>query len=659
MRWLSRVPAWAALAALVAVSTLVRWLAAWQVGSPWIAPDEIVYTLLGRSLWETGRLTILGGATGFYSLLYPTLVGLPLSLDDVAAGRRILQGLQALAMSLTAVPVFLWARTLVRPRWALAAAALALTVPPLAYSGLVMTETLYLPLATLALYLLARALVEPIAANQIRLAAVITLVLATRLQGLVLLPVAATALLAFAALSRERRLLRPFRPALVLALVVAVAGLVAGRGSLGAYAAALDGPFDAEKALRFVLLHAAGIVLLSGIVPALAFALAAAPALRGREASAEVRAFVAVTLAYLPWLALEVGVFAAHEIGHLAGRDLVTATPLLLVGLVLWLERGAPRPWPLAAVLGAGTAVGLLLIPIRWEARRETIHDTLELVALSRLGLDARLLAYVLFVVVAITATLLVPRRLTAALAISVGLVFAGASVVASAEMRSQAGLREGAVLGGAPNWVDAAAAGPVVYLDTGEPRWTSVWQHLYWNRSIRAVWSLSERPIPGPLPQTRVVALSNGRLVDRDGLVDAPAVVVPTNVAVAGTRVAGITQEGMEAAGLALWRAEPPLRLRSSTAGVLANGDVHDVADVTVYGCRPGRLELTLLGKSGRDVTLRLDGVEHRVVPLAGGTVWRGAVQTTASARADGRGDFELASEALFGSTRIEFVGS
>ncbi len=80
--------------------------------SPWIAADEQTYAELGRSLWQHGSLTVLGAPTGFYSLVYPALAGLPLSLSDRALGYDLLKALQALVMSLTAVPVYLWARTL-------------------------------------------------------------------------------------------------------------------------------------------------------------------------------------------------------------------------------------------------------------------------------------------------------------------------------------------------------------------------------------------------------------------------------------------------------------------------------------------------------------------------------------------------------------------
>ena len=116
---------WGALAALVLVSTAFRAWAAVSVPVPWIAPDEMVYGLLGRSLYLHGSLEILGGPTPFYSLLVPALVGFPLSAFGLATGLDVLQGLQALAMSLAAVPVYLWGRSLVSRGWALAAAALA------------------------------------------------------------------------------------------------------------------------------------------------------------------------------------------------------------------------------------------------------------------------------------------------------------------------------------------------------------------------------------------------------------------------------------------------------------------------------------------------------------------------------------------------------
>ena len=174
-----RVPAWGVLAALVAVSTIVRAVAGLRVPTPWIAADEMTYAELGRSLWESGHLDILGQDAAFYSLLHPALIGLPLALFDTAVGYDIARVLQALVMSLAAVPVFAWGRRLMSERWALAAAALTLCLPGLAYSGLLMSETVFYPLVALAAWLAARALTEPTPRSQALLVGVVVLAVLT------------------------------------------------------------------------------------------------------------------------------------------------------------------------------------------------------------------------------------------------------------------------------------------------------------------------------------------------------------------------------------------------------------------------------------------------------------------------------------------------
>ena len=108
---LLRVPAWAVLTALVALSTSSgrsrRGASTGRGSLPTRSSTRSSAARCGR----TATLSILGGDTGFYTLLYPILVGLPLGMDDLDTGRRILQVLQALAMSATAVPVYLWGRS--------------------------------------------------------------------------------------------------------------------------------------------------------------------------------------------------------------------------------------------------------------------------------------------------------------------------------------------------------------------------------------------------------------------------------------------------------------------------------------------------------------------------------------------------------------------
>ena len=142
-----------ALAAMMLAGSAVR--------GPWISPDETIYALLGQSLYQHGSLAIVGGPTPFYSLTVPVLVGPFLSLHDLELGYALLKPFLAFVMSLAAVPVYFWARSVAGRREALAAAVLTLAVPGLAYSGLVMSEVVFYPVFTLAAWAAARAIAVP------------------------------------------------------------------------------------------------------------------------------------------------------------------------------------------------------------------------------------------------------------------------------------------------------------------------------------------------------------------------------------------------------------------------------------------------------------------------------------------------------------------
>src|SRR5437588_12018745 len=217
------VPDWAVLALLVVASTLLRFWAATRIPPPWITPDEETYGLLGRSLYGSGSFEILGQTTHFYSLVTPALAGGPLRLHDLGAGYTLLKGIQALVMSLAAVPVYLWARSLASRRSALVAAALTLTIPGLAYSGLVMTEVAFYPIAVAAAWAMARALARPAPTNQALAVAASVAAAATRLQAVVLVPVFVTAVVLVAVFERRPRVVLRYWPA-VAGFALASAG---------------------------------------------------------------------------------------------------------------------------------------------------------------------------------------------------------------------------------------------------------------------------------------------------------------------------------------------------------------------------------------------------------------------------------------------------
>ena len=132
--------------------------------------------------------------------------------------------------------------------------------------------------------------------------------------------------------------------------------------------------------------------------------------------------------------------------------------------------------------------------------------------------------------------------------------------------------------------------------------------------------------------------------------------VVAPTELELIGKPLAQAPRS-TDTTGLTLWQAERPVRVSTVRAGVQPNGDISGLAQITVYACRPGSLELTLFGKVSAPVEVRVNGNLRALRILPPNAVWTESV--AAPEDADGRSSclFELETPGLIGSTRIEFV--
>ena len=171
------------VAGLVAVSILGRILLGRDIPTPWIAPDEMIYGIVGRTLYSSGRLAIENAHSDFYSLVYPALIGGPLAWLSPHRGYEVAKALGAISMSLAAVPAYLWARSVVSTRSAVLVAALTLALPAFAYSGLLMTETVFYPLLVLVCWVSALTIVSPTWRNQLLLVGLVAAAVLTRLQA--------------------------------------------------------------------------------------------------------------------------------------------------------------------------------------------------------------------------------------------------------------------------------------------------------------------------------------------------------------------------------------------------------------------------------------------------------------------------------------------
>lgn len=601
-----------ALAALIVVllaSVVLRLVAALGLDSPWIAPDEMAYGLLGRAFWSTGHLQLLDGSSPSYGL-FPLVAGLPLVLFGTAAGLGVLKGLEVVLLTATVFIVFVWTRGIVGSGWAVGGAALTAALPAFAYSGLIMSETAFVPAATLALWLLARALVRPSLGNQALVAGGIVVAVAMRLQGVVLLPTVVVAVLLHAWFQRDRKVLRHFVPTLATLLLAAAAatGLAVGLSPgalLGAYGVAAQHGYAVGPALRWIWRHAGDVYLLVLGAPLIATLILAVEAARGRERDDRVAAMLAVALSYSTLVVIQVGIFASRFVGQLDERALVSVAPPMFATFAVWLHRGLPRPQPAASLAALVAVAPALLLPVKSLVNTVAVPSAFMIVPLlsllERTSADTLELVWLLGAAGVVLLTLLIPRRAAPFLVIAVvaGLAATSALVQTRIDRRAQGDRR--LFFGSAsPQWIDRAANGSVVYVDDGDALWNAAWHIAFWNARVRVVARLGPPrriPLPGPV---QVTARPDGRLARADGSSLRQRLVVTRRwVTLFGQRLA-YHEQGQGEPGLTLWRTPSRPAVSTWTQGMAGRSDLVGPASVTVFACGSGRLELSLVAKRG-----------------------------------------------------------
>ena len=650
-RALRRTDVGLALVGLVALSTLIHWLIARRFTGLWILPDEAIYGQRGLDFWRHGTLSILHGDGAGYSVLYPIVAGIPLALGKLKSGYDSLKLLQAFVMSLTALPVFFYGRRLMRPGYALLAAALALASPLLLYSGLIMTEVLIYPLGALTLLTIAYAVETARLRDQLLALLLIAATVLTRVQAVVLVVILAAAVIVDSLVVRDRKRLRAFWPVWVVLVAVVTATLVSP-AIFGAYAGTITGSYPLGLAAGFTLDHLSYLLLETGIAPAIALVLLIADALRRRSVDPGERALLIVTTCAVVLVVVQVGLFASRYALHLLGRDLALLPPILFLVFALWLDRGAPRQRIVATPLILGLFVLLTLTPWHRLVAANALPDTFGIATLYSIGAQNAATAVAVAALVVLMVIAAAPTAvLRLALPVLVFALLAASTVVAARDIARRVNYDQKYLVGSPPNWVEHAVGSPVAYLYDNEAYWNGVWQVRFWNQNVRQVVSLFPERVPGPLPQ-RVVRL------DADGglPIDAHYIVSSDVHTFVGTPIAQIKQSGIDQAGLTLWRLDGKPRVSTIQHGIRPNGDMNWAAQITAFDCAGGRLELTLLPKKTKTLTIKLNGKVVQRVRLAGLPYWNGTVYAPPSAEPQAC-VFELDGQSLFGSTRIEFV--
>jgi hypothetical protein len=553
------------LAVLVGLATIVRAGIAVRVPSPWILPDEILYSELAKSIASGHRPAVREVPVFGWGEVYPTLIAPAWALlgDPVHAYHAAL-GINALVMSMAAVPAYLLARLFVSPKASLVVAAMTVLVPSMAYTGVVMTENAFYPVFLLAVLLIARSVQRPTAGRQALALVGLGLVAFTRIQGLALVGayLLAAAIYAATSASAERRAyVRRFAPTGVLLLVAPLAPLAAsmtrGGGAFGwlGSRSSTFAEFHAGEVPEWFVYLTADLILYVAVVPVVATAIVVAQGL-SRRASARVRLFAAVAL---PTLAAMLGsvslVSASLDVDgteNLNERYVFYVVPLLFLGLALWIQQGLPRRRPWAMLVVAACCVLAVVLPVDRLGYNAGFQSVALLpwigFALSPLGVALLIGAFTL-ACGALWLTCRADRVGRLWLVVGVWMVFVGALTVGS-NARSASNSAH-AYDGTRPTWVDDAVPARsrvAVLWDERLARHDGPENLYFWltvteefNKSVGDVYRLG-----GPtyyevfLPTVPVRSRSDRTVVDRAGRpLQAEYVLVTCRTPVAGTVVA------------------------------------------------------------------------------------------------------------------------
>jgi hypothetical protein len=625
-----RLPTWAWVAGIVLLSALAYYAVGRRIVAPWILTDEFVYSEAAKSFANSGELLIRDQTWQQPGPIYPVLISPAWALfksmpDAYAAAKAI----NALLISLTAVPAYLLGRRVLSRPLALAGALLSAAIPSMLYSGTLMTENAFYPLFVGSLVALVLALERPTLPRSFLLLGLFILTFVTRAQAVALLPAIVTAPVLLVLIRRQGwRTLRAYWPIYaVTALVFVPAALVQlarGRpltGLFGRYSVVGNESYPFAAVLKWFVYHVCELDLFVGVLP---FAALILLVLLARRLTERQQAFTAAAVAVSFWLVLVVAAVAqtyTTYVSRVEERNMFYLAPLFLIALLVCIERGLLRPgWFVAAAAAIAAALPIVL-PLQWMLNVSIVSDTLALIPWWRLdlhlgssGLTRLLLALACLGAGALF--LLLPRRFQLVLP---GLVLVYLVVVTAFSAREWHQNSVGALstVGRPdPDWIDRAvpSGAQVAFLYTAQEGPTTVWETEFWNRSVGPVYDTGE-PTPGALPETRLtVDLRTGALRSGTAAVHAEYGISDTTADLAGTRIGS-------AGALVLVRLPGELRLKSYVQG-LYPFSTWSGRHVTYrrYRCRGGSVTVTMtsdptLFHSPKSVSVRS---ENRVLTIS-----------------------------------------
>jgi hypothetical protein len=596
-----RVPAWAWVAAIVVLSIVVRYLLARRIVAPWIMVDELVYSELAKSFAGSGHFLLRGVSTAAYGFVYPALLAPAWAVfHSIPRAYAAAHAINAVVVSLAAIPAYLLARRVCSMPYALVATVLCMSVPTLLFSGMLMTENAFYPAFLLASLAVVLWLEKPDLPRSAFVVGAFLLAYLTRAQAVAILPALATAPFLVSGRRTFKEFKWPFAVGAGVVLLIVVEQVARGKsifGIFGAYEVAGHTTYTVAGVAKWLLWHWEELVLSVGIVPFVALGLLALTS-RGRPRNE--RAFLAAAVSLSFWVVLEVATFASEQSLRVEERNMFYVAPLFLIALMLWIERGCPRPawatWPVVVV----AVLFVAILPYKTLIGLPAVSDTTALLPLWSLapsiGGIPNLWWVVLLGAAAVCAVFLwVPKRWALVLPLLVFGYFWVSQKPIEGKYRQTSILDSfQGITAHHVDWIDRAVGhdADVSLIWSGNTDKYSVWENEFFNRAVKHFYYTSQ-PLEGDLPEKPIVPdRDTGLMRGPDGkVVHAQYALTDGTVDLGGKIVAQDARKG-----IFLVRINGPLRQVSRVDGLYPQ-DTWSGPSVTY----------TRLGCSGGSVTVQL----------------------------------------------------
>ena len=506
------------LAAYFALSVLYAWQA-WRRETPTIFTDELEITQISRAIADTGHPARRGQAYVFTSLV-PYLTAPAWWIHSVTTAYEAVKYLQALVMALAIFPAYGIARHVVNRPWAIFAAVATIAAPALSYAPILVEEPFAYPVATLALYLIVRAVARPSWRTLGLAAAGCVLAAATRSQ---LVAIGGAFVLCLLALGWRAERMRRWRATWtrfdrVGAGLLAVGAVLAFSAFMGRHSQewATTTALWKGRIFDYGVWAVGALAIGCGILPLIA-TLAALVRPRADWRDPGLRAFGIVTAAAITsfcWYAAVKGAYLSTVFSSLVvERNLIYLYPLLFTGTAVLFARRDARWW---AVLPAGAVVLYLVTATPTRVDLFPYYEAHGLSILAFLNRElrwpsGRIETALAVVVVVATLAALAVRPLAGRSAASARVLVALFAVLvlgwnltteiyaASGEHDFSKRLAQNTVV--PPDWVDRAThGGTVTALGQQVTDPTGIWLTEFWNRSLEQSWSTDGSAVgPGP----------------------------------------------------------------------------------------------------------------------------------------------------------------